>query len=82
MTLDAEKIVSEVFGTEERSTDINDIRCYNIVFPEESTKRPGLIANVGCLIDFDFGGKLDARSPPKFPEGYRPDKKGRILRMA
>jgi hypothetical protein len=48
-----------------------DIRCFNTVFPEPSTKREGIVSNAGYLIDFDNGGKVDERSSPRFPVGYQ-----------
>jgi hypothetical protein len=49
-----------------------DIRCTNLIFPDETLKRHGLEEKVGLfhLIDFDLGGKINGSPPIQFPKGY------------
>jgi hypothetical protein len=50
-----------------------DIRCLNLIFPDGKRKHPGIAKDTDLfhLIDFDFGGKLNASPPLVYPEGYR-----------
>jgi hypothetical protein len=49
-----------------------DMRCTNLVFPDETLKRPGIEekADLFHLIDFDLGGKINDSPPIQFPKGY------------
>jgi hypothetical protein len=50
-----------------------DIRCLNPIFPDGKRKHPGIAKDTDLfhLIDFDFGGKLNASPPLVYREGYR-----------
>jgi hypothetical protein len=47
-----------------------DIRVYNIIFNNIVNDDGKVVKKNGWLIDFDFGGKCDGKSPVRYPPGY------------
>jgi serine/threonine protein kinase len=66
-------IVNRLKELHDRGYVHGDIRCRNLIFPEETCKDIIIAENADLfhLIDFDLGGKLSDSPPLRFPKGYK-----------